>query len=148
MANKKIVIISLIFIAIISIILYVAFGRKKKIININCTLEKDNYSIVNTISLKDDNYYLDINYSYTYDNMNSVVDKYDSVNSYLNLLKKNMKMETDIKRDGYKLEYKMSGKLKDFNNNDLVSKEIEDLLDLKEIHDFKTYYEELNYVCD
>lgn len=148
MANKKIVIISLIFIAIISIILYVTFGRKKEVTNLKCILEKDNYSIVNLISMKDDELYLAINYYYIYDNMDSVVDKYDSVNSYLNLLKKNMKIETDIKRDGYKLEYKMSGKLKDFNNKDLVSKEIEDLLDLKEIHDFKTYYEELNYVCD
>ena len=140
--------IVIILIILFIILMFICISKKTEQKTLKCTYEFENYAITHTINFLDDGIYIKIDNLYTYDNMDDVVDNFDSASSYLNILRKKTDIKTHIEQNQYQLNYSMSGYLTSFNNKDLVSEELNKLSTLKRLSQFKKYYKEIKYICN
>lgn len=143
--KKKYLLILVLLLIIISIMLLFVINNKKEI---TCISTNKNNNITYNIYLKNKISKINIEYNLNYETMDEVVDKYDNVNAYLNLIKKNNGVTTNIIQENKNLKYNISYDLNSINNKEYDLYGIKDIVSLKNKKDIIKYFEEMNYICD
>lgn len=140
--NKKIIIlyISLVFL-IIGIILFCVLNNVKKVY---CQINNENNKSQINIKL---NKSIKTYYNYSFDTMDSVVDKYDDFKKYLNLINNIEGVETDIEQEELKLNYYININLNKISKDDYELLGIKDLMKNKTKKDIISYYEKQSFEC-
>lgn len=149
MKCKKLLFLILFLIIIVIILVSFKFVNTNK--SLSCEL-KDSNDINNTsvtVKVYDNISKYSINYLYNYNEgyMDNIVDKYDSVKAYLNIINKKDGINSNINQEGYKLEYSIDLELDKINKEDYKLLEIDEVTKLNSIKDIKKYYEDLGYIC-
>lgn len=140
--KKYVIIILLLTFIIVSIILYFLLNKEKELVCVN--KENDNKITYKIILNKK----ISISYDLNYKTMDEVVDNYDNVKAYLNIIKNNDGVQTNIKQEEKKLSYSIDYDVKKINEKDYVLYGIKDIVKLKNNKDIIKYFEDMNYKCD
>lgn len=127
---------------IVSIILYFLLNKEKELVCVN--KENDNKITYKIILNKK----ISISYDLNYKTMDEVVDNYDNVKAYLNIIKNNDGVETNIKQEEKNLSYSIDYDVKKINEKDYDLYGIKDIVKLKNNKDIIKYFEDMNYKCD
>lgn len=140
--KKKFLILIIILFIILCVVFCYLFNNKKELI---CVNEKNNKKITYKIVL---NNRISINYDLNYKTMDEVVDNYDNVKAYLDIIKNNDGVETNIKQAEKNLSYKIDYDIKKINEKDYDLYGIKDIVKLKNNKDIIKYFQDKNYKCD
>ena len=143
--NKKyIIIILLLIFIIVSIILYFMLNKERKLVCVN--KENDNkitYKVVFKKNIKN----LNIKYDLNYKTMDEVVDNYDNVKAYLDIIKKNEGVITNIEQEEKSLKYNVNYDIRKINEKDYDLYGIKDIVKLNNKKDIIKYFSNKEYVC-
>ena len=140
--KKKFLILIIILFIILCVVFCYLFNNKKELI---CVNEKNDNIITYKIIL---NKKINISYDLNYKTMDEVVDNYDNVKAYLDIIKNNDGVETNIKQEEKKLSYSIDYDVKKINEKDYDLYGIKDIVKLKNNKDIIKYFEDMNYKCD
>lgn len=143
--NKKYVIMMLLLtFIIVSIILYFMLNKERELVCVNKINDnKITYKIVFKKNIKN----LNIKYDLNYKTMDEVVDNYDNVKAYLDIIKKNEGVITNIEQEEKKLTYYMNYDMKKINQKDYDLYGIKDIVKLNNEKDIIKYFNDKKYEC-
>lgn len=143
--NKKYVIMMLLLtFIIVSIILYFMLNKERELVCVN--KENDNkitYKVVFKKNIKN----LNIKYDLNYKTMDEVVDNYDNVKAYLDIIKKNEGVITNIEQEEKSLKYNVNYDIRKINEKDYDLYGIKDIVKLNNKKDIIKYFSNKEYVC-
>lgn len=143
--NKKyIIIILLLTFIIVSIILYFLLDKEKELV---CVNKENNNKITYKVVFKKNIKSLNIDYVLNYKTMDEVVDNYDNVKAYLDIIKKNEGVLTNIKQEEKKLTYYINYDIKKINEKDYDLYGIKDIVKLNNEKDIIKYFNDKKYEC-
>ena len=129
---------------IVSIILYFMLNKERELVCVN--KENDNkitYKVVFKKNIKS----LNIDYDLNYKTMDEVVDNYDNVKAYLDIIKKNEGVITNIEQEGKNLTYYINYDIKKINQKDYDLYGIKDIVKLNNEKDIIKYFNDKKYEC-
>ena len=143
--NKKhIIIIFLSILIIVSIIMYFMLNKERKLVCVNKINDKKiTYKILFKKNIKN----LNIKYDLNYKTMDEVVDNYDNVKAYLDIIKKNEGVITNIEQEEKKLTYYINYDMKKINQKDYDLYGIKDIVKLNNEKDIIKYFNDKKYEC-
>lgn len=143
--NKKYVIMMLLLtFIIVSIILYFMLNKERELVCVN--KENDNkitYKVVFKKNIKN----LNIKYDLNYKTMDEVVDNYDNVKAYLDIIKKNEGVITNIEQEEKSLKYNVNYDIRKINEKDYDLYGIKDIVKLSNEKDIIKYFNDKKYEC-
>ena len=143
-SKKYIIIIFLSILIIVSIILYFMLNKERELVCVNKINDnKITYKIVFKKNIKN----LNIKYDLNYKTMDEVVDNYDNVKAYLDIIKKNEGVITNIEQEEKKLTYFMNFDMKKINQKDYDLYGIKDIVKLNNEKDIIKYFNGKKYEC-
>lgn len=129
----------------VSIFILTKLNRKQEL---TCTYDHKNHKITQHLILENQEWNITINHTYTYDNMDDTVDKYDTYKKYLSILESDLPIKTNIVQEEYKVKYEISGKLSNFTESAIMPSEIEKIVNYTNIDEFKQYFKDAKYKCN
>lgn len=147
--NKKIIIFIIFFFIIVFGIIFLT--TKRETLVCNKTIKNKAYieqvEVIIYYNNKIKKYTLNKKYDYKEGFMDDVVDKYDNLNAYLNIINKKDGITSNIKQEGYILEYNVNILIDKAKKEDYKLLEIEDVIKVDKLKDIRKHYEDLGYVC-
>lgn len=143
-SKKYIIIIFLSILIIVSIILCFMLNKERELVCVNKINDnKITYKIVFKKNIKN----LNIKYDLNYKTMDEVVDNYDNVKAYLDIIKKNEGVITNIEQEEKKLTYYINYDMKKINQKDYDLYGIKDIVKLNNEKDIIKYFNDKKYEC-
>ena len=139
--KKKFLILIIILFIILCVVFCYLFNNKKELI---CVNEKNDNKITYKIVL---NKNISISYDLNYKTMDEVVDNYDNVKAYLDIIKKNEGVLTNIKQEEKHLSYDINYDIKKINEKDYDLYGIKDIVKLNNEKDIIKYFNDKKYEC-
>ena len=119
-------------------------NKERELVCVN--KENDNkitYKVVFKKNIKN----LNIKYDLNYKTMDEVVDNYDNVKAYLDIIKKNEGVITNIEQEEKSLKYNVNYDIRKINEKDYDLYGIKDIVKLNNKKDIIKYFSNKEYVC-
>jgi len=143
--GNKTTILAFILVLVIGVLFLIKGTNSSK--KLTCIYDTDKSNTKFVLETNKDDYLIKLEFENNFDSIDDAVNKYDSTKLYMDIIAKNEKIQTSIDQNKNGLYYSISGKLTDFTEDYLIPNEIKDVIQFKDIEDFKKHYESLKYQC-